>query len=258
MRKKTEEKHVKKKPPQSELSLPLEATGPRDLPSFCTAEEMFSQFHEDARFTDAQLRNIERELDPSGVAWIPKAIRNRRPTVATLAGLLRRAQHRAASAAAESQFDRITFPSMEACEARTGIPKSFLQTAKENGCDAFEGSRVRVASLIRWIFTRGAGGEVTNWTQHGDKFKALNEEVKYRESIGELKPNAEIEQLIQEAMAIWFGGVKRLRLEAPREFEMRDKAWIKRAIEEKLDAIEAQVRAKLDAAKNQQHELKTA
>jgi len=256
MQKKTEQKHVTKKPANGELPLALDASCPRDLQAFCTAYEMFSQFPEGSRYTDAQLRNIERELDPSGSPWIPRAIRNQRPTAATLGGLLRRANHKASLAAAESQFDKITFPSMESCEARTGIPKSFLQTAKENGCDAFEGSRVRVARLVRWIFTRGAEGEVTNWQHHADKFKALNEEVKYRESIGELKPNAEIQLLLQEASAIWFTALKRLRLEAPREFEMRPKAWIKRAIEEKLDAAEAQTKAKLESAKAQHQEVK--
>lgn len=257
MQKQSKQKPDKKKLPDGELPLALDASSPRDLKAFSTADEIFSQMPEGSRYTDAQLRNIEREVDAAGKPWIPRAIRNQRPTAATLGGLLRRAQHKASLAAAESQFDKITFPSMESCEARTGIPKSFLQTAKENGCDAFEGSRVRVARLVRWIFTRSAEGEITNWQHHADKFKALNEEVKYRESIGELKPNAEIQLLLQEASAIWFTALKRLRLEAPREFEMRPKAWIKRAIEEKLDAAEAQTKAKLESAKNQPQEVKS-
>jgi len=230
--------------------MPVQAS---DLPSACTADRMFADFPEEARFTNAHLHRIQRETTPHGAPWIPAPVRGRRNTCATLGGLLRRYEHQLTAARSESTFDRITFDSMEACEARTGIPRHLLSTAKEHGCPAFEGSgRIRLAVLVRWLFTAGATGEVTDWAAHSDKFKALNEEVKYRESIDELVPKAEITAMVQEFSAICFGGIKRLRLEGPREFEMRDKAWLKTALETKCADILKQAEAIMEQLKQKQ------
>lgn len=222
---------------------------PVDLPAFCSADRMFSDFPPDARFTNLQLHQIQREPTPHGTPWIPAPIRGRRDTARTLGGLLLRAAHKLAATRAESAFDRISFDSMEICEARTGIPRHLLSTAKEHGCPAFEGSRIRLAPLVRWVFTQGAAGAVTDWNAHLEKYKALNEEVKHRESIDELVNKAEVTALVQEFAAICFGGLKRLRLEGPREFELRDKAWLKKALETKCAAILHQAEAKLEQLK---------
>lgn len=239
-------------PKNLELTIPELPAPPNDLPAYCTADRMFADMPADAKFTNADLHNIQRETTPHGAPWIPATIgRGRRNTVLTLGGLLARARHKEtlAAAAAETAWERLTFDSMEAAAARTGIPKPFLQSAKTAGCPAFEGSRIRLAALVRWIFSQGADGPVTDWTKHSEKFKALNEEVKYRQSVDEFVLKSEITGLVQELSAIYTGALKRLRLEGPREFEMRDKAHLKHALEAKVSAVLQQAESKLNQLK---------
>ena len=173
---------------------------------------------------------------------IPKPTGGRRDIYATVQGVRRYDLRRADNGGLAA----VSFDSMESCESATGIPKSFQQTAKSNGCPAFRGSRVYLADLLKWTFSQGGDGEaMTDWNAHYEKFKALNEEADHRERMRELVTFSEFQTFTQNFSALCFNALKRWRSECPRELEQRDRAFIKKALDEKYETTVTQFDAEL-------------
>lgn len=86
-----------------------------------------------------------------------------------------------------------TYPSMQACEAATGVPKSVQQQAKRDGCGAFDaGNRVHLEALLRWLFRGEEGGE--NWPDRLKRAQALKAEKELAVMEGELVPIADVHE----------------------------------------------------------------
>ena len=194
-------------------------------------------------FNDAALRRLGAQ------EIIPTPVKARWPLELTLKKLFAHLRSQVAATDSESRFEKLSFPSMEACEARTGIPKTFQQTAKEHGCTAFRDSRVYIGELLRWTFAQGTDGNITDWKQHGEKYSALNEEAKYKQTIGEFVSKTEFQNFIQSFAGICFSALKRWKQECPREWENRPKEFIKHSAETKMKAIISQTESKLESLK---------
>jgi hypothetical protein len=185
-----------------------------------------------------------RRLAAKGI--IPQPSAGRYHLEGTLRGIFAEQKAKIQNASADSRFDRITFPSMENCEARTGIPKSFMVRAKEFGCDAFDSPPlVRLAPLVKWIFREG--NERQDWALISEKFDALLKQQKYEIEAGELFDRDEVRQFISQFSAIYWNTLRRWRLELPRELEMRDRAFIKSTLDAKFSATIAAVDCHLSA-----------
>lgn len=141
---------------------------------------------------DAALRNLEAKRDPSGAPYIPKAVRGKRDTAATLAGVNRYLRDRAE----KSEGLRTNLPNMEALEALTGIPRSHLKTMKSDGAPGFHDSgRINLpewlAGLGAWLagktdkdrFVLQREG-VGSYAEMKEKYQALNEQIKNGELSG--------------------------------------------------------------------------
>lgn len=63
------------------------------------------------------------------------------------------------------------YDSMKQAAAAEGLPYAWIQTAKDAGCDGFEGSRVRIAPVKKWIAENGAGLTDPNSGGIEDKIK---------------------------------------------------------------------------------------
>lgn len=91
------------------------------------------------------------------------------------------------------------YPSMQACEAATGIPKSAQQQAKRAGCDAFDaGNRVHLEKLLRFLFRGEDGG--TNWPDRLKRAQALIAEKELAQMEGDLVEIAAVHE--QQAQCV--------------------------------------------------------
>lgn len=253
MNQNSSEKHSKKKAAalQSELISPPQNV-PTMLAKFARAGELFPYTGMD----DAKLRRLAREENPAtGAPWIPAPIRAKFEVLPTLAGVNAYLHHQHASASAESRLDTLSFASMESCEGATGITKTLQQLAKQKGCTAFRGPRVYLLDLVRWIFREAATGNVADWGKMNIELDAKLKQVKLDTELRILVSKDEVERFTQDFAAICFGALKRLKLEAPRDFEMRSKSYIKTAFEEKYLQILTAANAQLEKLKNEQPEL---
>ena len=94
-----------------------------------------------------------------------------------------------------------TYPSMQACEAATGIPKATQQQAKRDGCDAFDqANRVSLEKLLRWFFKRD-GEEGANWPDRLKRAQALMAELELDEQRGRLIDRGGAIKAVQSAAA---------------------------------------------------------
>ena len=139
---------------------------------------------------------------------------------------------------------------MDACEGATGITKTLQQLAKGKGCSAFRGSRVYLLDLIRWIFKEAATGNVQDWAKLNTELDAKLKQVELDTELRNLVVRSEVEAYMQEFSAICFGGLKRLKLECPRDFEMRSKSYIKSAMEKKFKQITSAAKASLESLRD--------
>lgn len=273
MLKKNQQKHSKKKSVEkaepkksaddSSVSLNGELPGLASknksafhLAAESTAEEMFAI----TKLTDAQLRQQQLVKDDAGNEFFPKPALGKWNTVATLAGLMALREWRA-SKSATPKLDTISFQTMESCEGATGISKSLQQLAKSKGCAAFRGPRVYLMDLVKWIFKEGAAGNVVDWGKLNNELDAKLKWVELEASTGvegrpgKLLDRAQVEAFTSEFAAICFGAMKRWKMEIPRDYEMRDKAYIKTGLEKIYSQAIAQANAALEKLKQESPQL---
>lgn len=126
------------------------------------------------------------------------------------------------------------YTSMGECSAATGIPLLRIKAAKDAGCTAFRYSRVELGKLLPFLFqdrpveaTEESG---TSWRSEGDKYKALNEKLRYEENRGYLADKREVVQGLKAGQAEVFAMLERIfcaelppALVGLREIELRDK-----------------------------------
>lgn len=122
------------------------------------------------------------------------------------------------------------YASMAQCVAATGIPLERLKLAKQDGCTAFRNTRVDLGKLLRWLFGAGQDKPVENWRKETDKWKALNEKLKYEEAQGYMADKREVIQGLKAGQAEVFAMLERMfcselppSLVGLREIELRDK-----------------------------------
>jgi len=229
------EKHSKKKSSPPPDSLFPVAPAAFTLAATAKALDMFPI----TGLTDAQLRQIALQKNPAnGAPWFPKPARSRWDTVAVLRGLADRREHLARQAATP-RLEDISFPSMESCEGATGITRTIQSLAKSHGCTAFRGSRVYLLPLIQWIFREAAAGQVADWGKMNEELDAklkwceLESQIGVEGRPGKLVKREDVEAHLRDLTALFFGALKRLKLEIPRDFEMRPKDYIKSHMDEK-------------------------
>jgi hypothetical protein len=216
------------KPGQTEL---FQATGGAKpiKTQWATAVQLFQVTGMD----DAALRRLGNvnNLNPAtGAAWIPKPKGGKyeiQPTVKGVIAWLRSQQ------VSDQRLEHISYPSMESCEGTTGITKTLQQMAKQKGCAAFRGPRVYLLDLVRWIFKAAATGDVADWGKMNTELDAKLKQVKLDTELRNLITREEAQQCAQDLAAVCFGAIKRLEMECPRDFEMRPREFIKKAMADK-------------------------
>jgi hypothetical protein len=249
MPKKPQQKHSKKEslPVQSGV-LPLNLPAPAaafHLGASARAEELFPV----TGLTEAQLRQRQLLKNPAtGEAFFPKPALGSWDTVAVLRGLLALREHQAASNATP-RLDTVSFASMESCEGTTGITKTLQQLAKTSGCPAFRGPRVYLLDLVKWIFKEAAAGHVADWGKMNVELDAKLKQVKLDTELRELIRLDESADCLQRLAEIFWGGLRRMEMENPRDFEMRPRDYIKKHTREKTTAIRTQIENELKKLK---------
>jgi hypothetical protein len=177
----------------------------------------------------------------------PAPVKARYALDATLAGIYRELSARAGGDRAN--LDKISFPSMEACEATTGITKSLQQLAKTSGCPGFRDTRVYLLDLVKWIFKEAAAGHVADWGKMNVELDAKLKQVKLDTELRELIRLDESADCLQRLAEIFWGGLRRMEMENPRDFEMRPRDYIKKHTREKTTTIRTQIENELKKLK---------
>ena len=174
----------------------------------------------------------------------PAPIKRRVEIDVTLAGIIKDLTARA-EAAKGGQLDKISLPSMEACEATTGINRTLQKMAKDNGCLAFRDTRVYLLELVRWIFKEAAAGHAADWGKLNEELDAKLKQVKLDGELRNVIQKTEAQECLQNFSAIVFNGYRRLEMESPRDLEMRSRAYIKAEMKLKIKAIKEQAKVEL-------------
>lgn len=246
MPKKTQQKHSKKE----SAAASIEKTLPLDLPAnpaaftiaaTARAEELFPI----TGLTEAQLRQRQLIKNPAtGESFFPKPALGRWDTIATLRGVIALREHQAAESSTP-RLDTISFASMESCEGTTGITKTLQQMAKANGSAAFRGPRVYLLDLIKWIFREAAGGHAVDWGKLGVELDTKLKQVKLDTELRALIKMEESATCLARLAELFWGGLRRMEMENPRDFEMRPRNHIKKLTKEKTHAIKTQIQNEL-------------
>lgn len=245
MPKNTQQKHSKKKsaaqPVEQSLALDL-AVKPAafSISATASAEELFPI----TGLTDAQLRQRQLIKNSAGESFFPKPVLGQWDTVATLRGVIALREHQAA-AGTTPRLDAVSFPSMESCEGTTGITKTLQQMAKTNGCAAFRGPRVYLLDLVKWIFCEAARGHAVDWGKLGVELDTKLKQVKLDTELRALIKMEESSACLQRLAELFWGGLRRMEMENPRDFEMRPRNDIKKLTKEKTHAIKTQIQNEL-------------
>lgn len=156
--------------------------------------------------TDRRLRELARE------GWLPVPENGRYPLVGAIQGLLRYYREKDEKRSLQESYDSIT-----ACAAATGIPSTAIKHAKRSGSEAFRGSRVYLAPLIRWLFETPNRSPV-NYEQEKAQHVVLQNaklKVQIRELKRELIPVEEVSHLGAELGSAIRTVVTRLHRVAP-------------------------------------------
>jgi hypothetical protein len=242
-------KHLKKEssalPVEQPLPLEIKASSAEfSISATARAEELFPI----TGLTDQQLRQRQLIKSPSGESFFPKPALGLWDTVATLRGLMALREYQA-STNTTPRLDTVSFPSMESCEGTTGITKTLQQMAKTNGCAAFRGPRVYLLDLVKWIFREAASGNVADWGKMNVELDAKLKQVKLDTELRELIRLDESAECLQRLAEIFWGGLRRMEMENPRDFEMRPRDYIKKHTKEKTAAIRNQIANELKKLK---------
>jgi hypothetical protein len=199
---------------------------------WATAAQLFAVTGMD----DAALRRLANVNNPNvatGEAWIPKPKGGKYEIMPTIKGAIAWLRHQISESAVEERLEKISYPSMESCEGATGITKTLQQMAKQKGCAAFRGPRIYLLDLVRWIFREAATGNVADWGKLNTELDAKLKQVELDTELRNLITRDEAQRCAQDLAAICFGAVKRLEMECPRDFEMRHRDFIKKAMADK-------------------------
>ncbi len=137
-----------------------------------------------------------------------------------------------------TRLESLYCDTMEQCAAMTGIPKSLQQLAKSQGSPAFKGARVYPLELMKWLFAQS--GTAVDWRGMNPELDAKLKWVELQQDMGRLVERTEVESLMAAWSAVFFGALKR------RDFEMRDKTFIKGAMEDKVRTVTASIEAQLE------------
>jgi hypothetical protein len=199
---------------------------------WATAAQLFAV----TGMNDAALRNLANANNPNpatGAAWIPKPRLGKYEIAPTVRGAIAWLQHQVSDQESKRRVEHISYASMESCEGETGITKTLQQMAKQKGCAAFRGPRVYLLDLVRWIFKEAATGNVADWGKLNTELDAKLKQVELDTELRNLITRDEAQRCAQDFAAICFGAIKRLEMECPRDFEMRHRDFIKKAMADK-------------------------
>lgn len=107
----------------------------------------------------------------------------------------------------------VTYPSMKAASATTGIPQSVLAESKSAGCPAFDsGNRFNLIKFLSWFFSRDPNTNV-DWSQHLTKHKALREEQRFVKEKGVLIEKQSLVDEFKSVTAPWIASLDKLLAE---------------------------------------------
>jgi hypothetical protein len=113
------------------------------------------------------------------------------------------------------------------------MPLSLIKALREAGCPAFDAAhRVQLGVLLKFFFeTYGDEKErppdgLATWREALNRSQTKRSDVQLALECDRLVSKDEVQRLIQKFSSICFGGIKRLKIEAPRDFEMRSKDYI--------------------------------
>lgn len=102
-------------------------------------------------------------------------------------------------------------------EAGTGISKSVLMQAVEQGCQCKRNQRLHIGEFIRWFFTVGLSEDDSkDWEEVKGRFSALREKLKFEKEDDKVIDWALVERFIDYLVkTLFFGEVDRLASEFP-------------------------------------------
>jgi hypothetical protein len=143
--------------------------------------------------------------------------------------------------------------SMQQVKALTGMPNALIKAMKEAGCTAFNsGGRVNISELLRFFFESYNDGDekppdgLATWREALNRSQTKRSDLELAKETGIVLTKEEITKTVQEFCGIFFGSLKRLRQEAPRDFEMRPKDYIAKGMDEKLEQLTEQAKRSVD------------
>lgn len=139
-----------------------------------------------------------------------------------------------------------TYFSMGHMEGATGIPKSALKHAKNNGCEFIRTqSKYSLAIFLKWWFAQDQDAS-EDWGKRDKRASALTRELKLQEARGNLLDADETETFIRDLVGVvFFGNLDRLAHELPVILKGKNEVEIHTEMIKQVEQIKEMLKSKL-------------
>lgn len=140
------------------------------------------------------------------------------------------------------------FDSIEACSGATAIPIRVIKFAKKSGAPAFEGSRIILGPLLRWLWARSESDEGIDWGERKEEYQAKREKIRLaRDELSVIDKSDVLTALIR-GMALLFDQLdRRFKLELPPALKGLAEPEIKSRLVAAAEELKTSFRASIES-----------
>ena len=133
-----------------------------------------------------------------------------------------------------------TYQSMAECVRQTGIPRSFIKRARTEAPDTHRHHRILLSPLLRWIFS--ANEESGDWDAHLKKFRALREELRYKNDHQQYVEKGLVKSVVGKAISLLFATLDRNAEQLPSVLHGMEAVGVKTKLSEANEALKKELR----------------